>query len=118
MALKLKLKLNLTRPPPGPAPLVPSGDCADSTFRRGAPTEWDDPKTTRRARAAGGKPKRPVAGRNPLGEPATCERTYSDDEREFLVAMDSYILRTGRKFPTWTEALAVLVGLGWVRSVR
>lgn len=38
---------------------------------------------------------------------------YTDHEREFLRAIDDYKRRTGHKFPTWSEVLAVLVELGW-----
>jgi hypothetical protein len=38
---------------------------------------------------------------------------HDDDEAEFLRAMAAYQERTGRKFPTWSEALAVLKGLGY-----
>lgn len=38
---------------------------------------------------------------------------YTDEEREFLHAMDDYITRTGRRFPAWTEALGVLKSLGY-----
>lgn len=45
--------------------------------------------------------------------PSTSEKTYSDDELEFLKAMDSYIARTGRKFPMYSEILGVLISLGY-----
>jgi hypothetical protein len=41
---------------------------------------------------------------------------YSDEEREFLRAMDAYMARTGRRFPALTEVFAVLVGLGYRRG--
>ena len=39
--------------------------------------------------------------------------TYTDEEREFLVAIDRYKRRNNRPFPTWIEVLDVLRGLGW-----
>lgn len=38
---------------------------------------------------------------------------YTDEETDFIRAMDEFIRTTGRKFPTWTEALAVLKALGY-----
>ena len=36
------------------------------------------------------------------------DRVYTDDEWEFIRAMQRYKERTGRRFPTWSEALKVL----------
>lgn len=41
------------------------------------------------------------------------ERTYTDDEREFICAMDQYKRNNHRPFPTWSEALEVLQSLGY-----
>ncbi len=38
---------------------------------------------------------------------------YSDEEREFLIAIDRYKRTRGRPFPTWREVLNVLRELGW-----
>lgn len=46
-------------------------------------------------------------------DPTTCERDYSDDEIEFMKAMDLYKRRSGRQFPTWSEVLEVLRHLGY-----
>lgn len=46
-------------------------------------------------------------------DPTTCERDYSDDEVEFMRAMDDYKRRSGRQFPTWSEVLEVLRDLGY-----
>jgi hypothetical protein len=40
---------------------------------------------------------------------------YSDDEREFLVAMERYKRERRRPFPTWREVLVVLLSLGYRR---
>ena len=45
------------------------------------------------------------------------DRCYEEDEEEFLRAMAAYQARTGRRFPTWTEALSVLKGLGYAKPV-
>ena len=55
-------------------------------------------------------PSRPITGR---GEPALTDRPYEDDESEFLRAIEAYKSRTGRQWPDWTEALAILKSLGY-----
>jgi hypothetical protein len=46
-------------------------------------------------------------------DPATSDRSYDQDEVEFVLAMKSYQESRNRRFPTWTEALAVLKSLGY-----
>ena len=46
-------------------------------------------------------------------DPTTCEREYSDAELEFMNALDAYKRRSGRMFPTCSEVLEVLLGLGY-----
>jgi hypothetical protein len=48
-------------------------------------------------------------------DPTTCERDYTADEVEFMRAMDDYKRRSGRPFPTWSEVLEVVRGLGYVK---
>jgi hypothetical protein len=57
------------------------------------------------------------SGRRRLVDPATCERDYSHAEMEFMLAMDTYKHRSGRMFPTWSEVLEVLRGLGYEKPV-
>jgi hypothetical protein len=54
--------------------------------------------------------------RRRLIDPTTCERDYSADEMEFMQALEAYKLRTGRLFPTCSEVLEVVRGLGYVRA--
>ncbi len=49
-------------------------------------------------------------------DPTTCERDYSDPEIEFMQAMDAYKRKSGRMFPTCSEILEVLTGLGYQKS--
>ncbi len=49
-------------------------------------------------------------------DPTTCERDYSDDEVEFMNALDHYKRKSGRMFPTCSEILEVIRGLGYVRA--
>ena len=46
-------------------------------------------------------------------DPTTCEREYSDQEIEFMQAMDDYKRLSGRMFPTCSEILEVLSKLGY-----
>lgn len=48
-------------------------------------------------------------------DPTTCERDYTDDEVEFMNALDDYKRTSGRMFPTCSEVLEVVRSLGYVR---
>ena len=48
-------------------------------------------------------------------DPTTCERDYSNDEIEFMQALDAYKRAAGRMFPTCSEILEVIRGLGYVK---
>lgn len=48
-------------------------------------------------------------------DPTTCEREYSDDEIQFMHALDAYKRTSGRMFPTCSEILEVIRALGYVR---
>ncbi|MBW3599811.1 MAG: hypothetical protein KY475_21390 [Planctomycetes bacterium] len=48
-------------------------------------------------------------------DPTTCERDYSDDEIEFMHALDEYKRKHGRMFPTCSEILEVIRDLGYAK---
>jgi hypothetical protein len=48
-------------------------------------------------------------------DPTTCERDYTDDEVQFMSALDDYKRTSGRMFPTCSEVLEVVRSLGYVR---
>lgn len=48
-------------------------------------------------------------------DPTTCERDYTDAEVEFMHALDQYKRTSGRMFPTCSEILEVLAGLGYAK---
>ena len=48
-------------------------------------------------------------------DPTTCERDYTPDEVEFMTALDEYKRNSGRMFPTCSEILEVLLGLGYAK---
>lgn len=57
-------------------------------------------------------PRRKVPRRRQI-DPTTCERDYSEQEIEFMQAMDAYKRSSGRMFPTCSEILEVLRDLGY-----
>jgi len=78
--------------------------------RRNTAVETDSVVTERRP--ATGE-RRVRAERRRQIDPTTCERDYSDDEVEFMSAMDDYKRRSGRQFPTWSEVLEVVRSMGY-----
>ena len=48
-------------------------------------------------------------------DPTTCERDYTNDEIEFMQALDAYKRANGRMFPTCSEILEVIRALGYER---
>ncbi|MEC7564196.1 MAG: hypothetical protein VX738_00810 [Planctomycetota bacterium] len=46
-------------------------------------------------------------------DPTTCERDYSAEEREFMMAYEAYKRSSGRNFPTCSEILEVIRDLGY-----
>lgn len=57
-------------------------------------------------------PRRKTPRRRQI-DPTTCERDYTDQEIEFMQAMDAYKRSSGRMFPTCSEILEVLRDLGY-----
>jgi hypothetical protein len=51
-------------------------------------------------------------------DPTTCERDYTDDEVEFMRALEQYKRTSGRMFPTCSEVLEVLRGLGYEKRLH
>lgn len=51
-------------------------------------------------------------------DPTTCERDYSEDEIEFMQALDAYKRTSGRMFPTCSEILEVIRDMGYVRMPK
>ena len=82
--------------------------------RSGTAEPWVNPKAS--AQAARASAVRHASGRRRFVDPATCERDYSADELEFLDAIQTYKQASGRSFPTWSEVLEVLRGLGYERA--
>jgi hypothetical protein len=49
-------------------------------------------------------------------DPTTCERDYTTAEIEFMHALELYKRSSGRMFPTCSEVLEVLLGLGYAKK--
>lgn len=90
-------------PEEGPAPGVPF-----ERRKRNIPVALD-----RRAKNAAEKRKN--SERRRLIDPTTCERDYTEEELEFMKAMERYKRENRRPFPTWSEVLEVLRSLGYRR---
>ena len=51
----------------------------------------------------------------PARHHCTAEKVFESDETEFLIAMEKFKNRSGKKFPTWCDTLGVLKSLGYKR---
>jgi len=78
--------------------------------RRGEATEEASDPTTQPQLE-----KRAKVQRRRQIDPTTCERDYSDEEVEFMNAMDEYKRTSGRMFPTCSEVLEVIRKLGYLQ---
>lgn len=79
--------------------------------RKGSDRRKKDVPVANERRAA---PRRKVQRRRQI-DPTTCERDYSNDEIEFMHALDDYKRRSGRMFPTCSEILEVIRDMGYVK---
>ena len=72
----------------------------------------------RRSKASPGavKVERRKAPRRRQIDPTTCERDYTQDEIDFMRAMDAYKRSSGRMFPTCSEILEVVKSLGYAKQ--
>ena len=91
------------------------------TDRRGAPRRAVADRRTGTSAVPFTEPERRVGSRRKVErrrqiDPTTCERDYTDEEIEFMRAMDEYKRKAGRQFPTWSEVLEVLKNLGYKRG--
>jgi hypothetical protein len=101
--------------------LLPSDEKIAVTDRRGAEGHANDRRapTDRRTRNVPVPVERRSGSERRHGErrrqvdPTTCERDYTDDEIEFMKAMDTYKRSNRRPFPTWSEVLEVIRALGY-----
>jgi len=85
---------------------------ATSDVAEAAQTEPTEPKDD-----DGPKPpeRRKVQRRRQI-DPTTCERDYTQDEIEFMHALDAYKRSSGRMFPTCSEILEVVRDIGYRKA--
>jgi hypothetical protein len=57
-------------------------------------------------------------GRRQFVDPTARDAEYAGAVAEFQQAMEKYKQRSGRMFPTWSEVLEVLQGLGYEKVAR
>ncbi len=96
-----------TQPECAERPAVPRSDRLVSEGSWSATDLFSHEHGTRSARAAWGTSSRRLV------DPTACESGYANAELEFIQAMMDYKMRSGRNFPTWSEVLEVLKGLGY-----
>lgn len=99
-------------PPLGSTDAAPAESSLDLSGER---RKRNIPVATDRRRAQNAAEKRKNSERRRLIDPTTCERDYTDDETEFMKAMDRYKRDNRRPFPTWSEVLEVLRSMGYRR---
>ena len=90
---------------------VPSQEIEQPDHDSGQTARWINRRATEQATRAANA--RQLSGRRRFVDPTTCEREYTEAEMEFMLAMNEYKQRSGRMFPTWSEVLEVLQGLGY-----
>ena len=77
----------------------------------------------RRARTADGlsapiiRERRTRKERRRRIDPTTFEKHYTEDELEFMNAMQRFKERTGKAFPTYGEVIKVAVSLGYLKAL-
>lgn len=103
-----------TNTTPAPGAVAQPADGGSGTFPNDR-RKRNIPVATDRRRAANAAKKRAESERRRLIDPTTCERDYSDEETEFMKAMDRYKRENRRPFPTWSEVLEVMRALGYRR---
>ncbi len=99
---------------------VPVSTASDLTLENNVVTldrRGRDRRSEKSAVADGGETKTPrrKKQRRRHIDPTTCERDYNDEEILFMRAMDDYKRTSGRMFPTCSEVLEVIRGLGYVK---
>jgi hypothetical protein len=82
---------------------------------RGPSSEKPKPAATP---AADGSERRAKKERRRRIDPTTFEKQYSDDEMEFMNAMQRFKEQSGKQFPTYREVIAVAMKLGYRRVIE
>jgi hypothetical protein len=86
------------------------------TERRREPTEADSAAS--RSNSGAGGERRIRRERRRRIDPTTFEKQYSEDEMEFMNAMQRFKELSGKSFPTYGDVLKVAIGLGYRRGIK
>jgi hypothetical protein len=92
----------------------PTSDKEVTLDRRRGPRR-DEEKDAAKPTAPVKLERRAKVNRRRQIDPTTCERDYTDNEVEFMNALDDYKRKSGRMFPTCSEVLEVVRSLGYVQ---
>ncbi|MGL4513183.1 MAG: hypothetical protein ACRCT8_08840 [Lacipirellulaceae bacterium] len=107
---------------PGPAKSPRRDESAEVSIDRRRVSRRDEASATPVAETpvapAAKLERREKVNRRRQIDPTTCERDYSESEVEFMNALDDYKRKNGRMFPTCSEVLEVIRGLGYVQLSR
>jgi hypothetical protein len=90
---------------------VAVGECAASPGLSDRDRARDDSPIVHRGASA--DPACHRTGRRKFTGPTACEPDHTAAVDEFQHAMEKYKQQSGRKFPTWSEVLEVLVSVGY-----
>jgi hypothetical protein len=92
------------------------GDKEVSIDRRRANRREEEPSASEKTPPMAPKlERRQKVNRRRQIDPTTCERDYTEQEVEFMNALDEYKRKSGRMFPTCSEVLEVIRSLGYVK---
>jgi hypothetical protein len=99
----------------GTSKVASAGDELVTIDRRRGDRRQDGTEPTSNAPAAPKLERREKVNRRRQIDPTTCERDYTEQEVEFMNALDDYKRKSGRMFPTCSEVLEVIRSLGYVK---
>jgi hypothetical protein len=100
--------------PRDPSKGVSAGDELVTIDRRRGPRRQEDAASSSSPVAPKLERREKVNRRRQI-DPTTCERDYTEQEVEFMNAIDDYKRKSGRMFPTCSEVLEVIRSLGYVK---
>jgi hypothetical protein len=95
---------------------IESGDESVTIDRRRSKERRDEEAVEEAKTPAPKLERRQKVNRRRQIDPTTCERDYSEQEVEFMNALDDYKRKSGRMFPTCSEVLEVIRSLGYVKA--
>ena len=86
--------------------------------RAGAPRQKAIPATEKPKRVEADGERRAKKERRKRIDPTTFEKQYTEDEMEFMTAMQRFKVRTGKSFPSHGEVLDVVFSLGYRKPIH